>query len=327
MRRRDFISLIGGSAVAWPLATLAQQPERMRRVGIVMPYTKGDSEMEARVRVFKLELEKLGWSEGHQVQFDEHWTTDDMSLIRTHAANLVESKPDVIIAIGGRVVPVIMQLSASIPIVVPGGSEPAQAGYAKTLARPGGNVTGFALFELSMFGKSLQILKQIAPSIVRVALIYNPDNPRSAIHRQVSEAASRALAIEPIAAPIHGLVDIDHVVASLGKNSGIFFLPDVTSVGLRNQIVDLVARNGLPAIYFDPSFVKIGGLAFYGADRIDLFRRCAGYVDRILRGEKPGDLPFEQPTKYQLTINLTAAKALGLTISPSMLVSADEVIE
>jgi ABC-type uncharacterized transport system substrate-binding protein len=326
MRRREFISLVGAIA-AWPFVTRAQQANHMRRVGIVMPYGKGDPEMEARVRAFKLELEKLGWSEHHQVEFDEHWTTDDMSLVRTHAVDLVGSKPDVVIAVGGRVVPIMMQLSTTIPIVVPGGSDPAQAGYAKTLARPGGNVTGFALFELSIFGKSLQILKQIAPGIVRVALIYNPDNPRSTIYRQVSETACGPLGIEPISAPIHEFSDIDRAINELSGDSGIFFFPDITTVALRREIVDLVARRRLPAIYFDPSFVKIGGLAFYGADRFDLFRRSASYVDRILRGEKPGDLPFEQPTKYQLTINLTAAKALGLTISPSLLVSAEEVIE
>ena len=294
-----------------------------------MPYAKGDTENEALIRAFKQELEKLGWTEGHTVQFDEHWTTDDMGLVRSHAANLMAAKPDVVVATGGRVIPILMQLSSSIPIVLPGGGDPVRVGYAKTLAHPGGNVTGFALFELSIMGKSLEILKQIAPAIVRVALIYNPDNPNSIVYRQNSEAASGPLGIEPLDVPIPRLADIDHAVTSLAdsKNAGVFFLPDVTTLGLRDEIVDLIAQQRLPAIYWDSSFVKIGGLAFYGVDRTDIFRRSAGYVDRILRGEKPGDLPFQQPTKYALVINLRTAKTLGLTVPPALLTSADEVIE
>jgi putative ABC transport system substrate-binding protein len=329
MRRRDFIKVITGGVVVWPRIAPAQQGVRVKRVGIVMPYAKGDTENEGRLRAFKEELEKLGWVEGRNVQFDEHWTTDDLSLVRAHATSLMGSKPDVVIATGGRVVPILEQLSNSIPIVLPGGSDPVRAGYAKTLAKPGGNVTGFAAFELPMLGKSLELLKQIAPATVRIALIYNPDNPNTIIYRQASESASRSLAIELIAAPIHGLADIERTLASLadGQNGGIYFLPDITTLGLRREIVDLVASHRLPAIYSDSSFVKIGGLAFYGADRIDIFRRSAVYVDRILRGEKPGDLPFQQPTKYQFTINLKTAKALGLTIPPSVLAGADEVIE
>jgi putative ABC transport system substrate-binding protein len=220
-------------------------------------------------------------------------------------------------------------LPRSIPIVLPGGSDPVGAGYAKTLAQPGGNVTGFTLLEYSMLGKSLEILKQIAPDIVRVALIYNPDNPNATIYRRTAETASKPLAIEPLAAPIHGLSDIDRTVASLAvnPNSGIFFLPDVSTLALRQEIVDLTTRHRLPAIYWDASFVKLGGLVFYGVDRIDLFRRSAAYVDRILRGEKAADLPFQQPTKNQLVINLKAAKGLGLTVPRSLLATADEVIE
>jgi putative ABC transport system substrate-binding protein len=214
-------------------------------------------------------------------------------------------------------------------IVLPGGGDPVRVGYAKTLAHPGGNVTGFTLIEMSMLGKSLEILKQIAPALVRVGLIYNPDNPNSVIYRQVSEAATDPLRIELIAAPIHSLVDIDRAITSLAErqNSGVFFVPDVTTLSLRREVVDLAARHRLPAIYWDASFVKIGGLAFYGADRMDIFRRSAGYVDRILRGEKAGDLPFQQPTKYEFTINLKTAQTLGLTISPYLLALADEVIE
>ena len=252
-----------------------------------------------------------------------------MDVVRAEAASLMASNPDVVIATGGRVVPVLMQLSRSIPIVLPGAADPVVAGYAKTLARPGGNVTGFTFLEFSMFGKSLEIFKQIAPAIARVSLIYNPDNPNTAIARRAAETASQPLAIEPIATPIHGLSDIDRAVTNLAvnPNSGVFFFPDVSTLALRQEIVELIARHRLPAMYWDASFVKIGGLAFYGVDRIDLYRRSAAYVDRILRGEKASDLPFQQPTKYELIINLKVAKELGLTVPLSLLATADEVIE
>jgi ABC-type uncharacterized transport system substrate-binding protein len=328
MRRREFITFLGGFA-AWPLAARAQQPGRVRRVGILMPYPKGDSEYEARLRAFKQELAKLGWTDGANVRFDEHWTTDNMDMVRSHAASVVASNPDIIVTTGGRVVPVFMRLTRSIPMVLPSASDPVGVGYAQSLAHPGGNVTGFTALELSILGKSLEILKQIRPATVRVALIYNPDNPNSVVYRRISEAASAPLAIEPIDLPIHGMADIDRAVASLAErgNSGIFFLPDLTISALRDDVVGLVARRRVPAIYSEPFFVKLGGLAFYGADRMEGFRRSAGYVDRILRGEKPGDLPFQQPTKFELAINLKTAKALGLTVPPGLLVAADEVIE
>jgi len=329
IRRREFITLLGGAAAAWPLAAQAQQGERVRRVGIVMPYPRGDSENEARVRAFKQELAKLGWTDGGNIRFDERWTTDDMSRVWAEAASLMASNPDVVVATGGRVVPVLMQLSRSIPIVLPGVSDPVGVGWVQSLAHPGGNVTGFTSLELSTLGKSLEILKQIAPAVVRVALIYNPDNPNSVHYRRISEAASAPLAIEVTDHPVHGLADIDRAVTNLADrgNSGIFFLPDLTTNALRDDVVGLVARRRVPAIYSEPFFVKLGGLAFYGADRLEGFRRSAGYVDRILRGEKPGDLPFQQPTKYELILNRTAAKALGLELSPALLALADEVIE
>jgi putative tryptophan/tyrosine transport system substrate-binding protein len=328
MNRRDFITLLGGAA-AWPLAARAQQGERMRRIGIVMPFAKGDSEGETRIRVFKQELAKLGWTDGGNIQFDERWPADNMDLVRSHAASLVASNPDIIVASGGRIVPVLMRLTRSIPIVLPGATDPVGVGWAQSLARPGGNVTGFTAFELAMLGKSLEILKQVAPAVVRVALIFNPDNPNSVHYRRISEGASARLAIETVDHPIHGLADIERAITSLAErgNSGIFFLPDITTNALRNDVVALVARHRVPAIYSEPFFVKIGGLAFYGPDRMEGFHRSAGYVDRILRGAKPGDLPFQQPTKYELIINSTAAKTLGLELSPALLALADEVIE
>jgi putative tryptophan/tyrosine transport system substrate-binding protein len=327
MRRRDFIHVIAGSAAAWPLAAYAQT--RMRRVGIVMPYPKGDAEYEVRIRVLRQELAKLGWTEGSNIQFDERWTTDNMDVVRAETASLIASDPDVIVATGGRVVPLLMQLSRLIPIVVPGVSDPVGAGWVQSLARPGGNVTGFTFMELSVFGKLLETLKQIAPATSRVAFFYNPDNPVTVFFRRAFEAAAPPLAIEPLAVPIHGLTDIDEAMASLGErqNTAVLFPPDITLQALRAEVVALTARHRLPAIYTDPMFVKIGGLASYGADRLDLYRRAASYVDRILRGEKPADLPFQQPTKFEFVLNLKTAKTLGLTIPDTLLVSADEVIE
>src|SRR5262249_51914289 len=239
LNRRGVITLLGGAATTWPLAARAQQPSRVRRIGIVMPYAKGDTDNEARVQAFKQELEKLGWAEGRQAQFDEHWTTDNIELVRSQAARLMASHPDVVLATSGRVVSVLMQLSNSIPIVLPGGSDPVGVGYAKALARPGGNVTGFTLFELPMLGKSLEILKQIAPAIVRVALIYNPDNPNSVRYRESAKAATGSLGVELVDAPIHGLADIDRALTNLanGGNGGIPFLPHITTLGPPHQSV------------------------------------------------------------------------------------------
>jgi putative ABC transport system substrate-binding protein len=235
----------------------------------------------------------------------------------------VASNPDVVVATGGRVIPLLMQLSHTIPIVIPGVSDPVRVGYVQSLARPGGNVTGFTSFDLSIFGKMLETLKRIAPATARVAFVFNPDNPITVFFRQAFEAAAGPLAIEPIIVPIHGIDDIDRAAAGLAQR----FPPDLTLQALRAEVVALVARHRLPTIYSDPAFPKIGGLAFYGPDRLDLYRSAAGYVDRILRGEKPGDLPFQQPTKYQLILNLKTAKALGIELPPTVLALADEVIE
>jgi putative ABC transport system substrate-binding protein len=294
-----------------------------------MPFARGDAEYSERILAFRKELERLGWTDGGNVRFDERWTTDNMEIVRTEAANLIATKPDVIFAIGGRVVPVLMQLSRSIPIVVPGAGDPVGVGWVGSLAHPGGNVTGFAMLELSILGKSLDILKQIAPRIARVALIYNPDNPNSVFYRRMVESASNQLAVESVAVPIHSFADIEHAIATLTEqqNAGVFFPGDVTTTSLRNKIVDLVARHRVPALYAEPAFMKVGGLASYGANRSELFRRSAEYVDRILRGEKAGDLPFQQPTKYELKLNLKTAGALGLTVPQNLLAIVDEVIE
>src|SRR5262245_51941124 len=328
MKRRDFISLLGGAA-GWPLAARAQQAERMRRVGILMPYPPTDLEFQERVRAFRDELARLGWTRDRNIQFDERWTTDNMDLVRANAVNLLELKPDAVIGTGGRVIPVLMQLTRSVPIILPGVSDPVATGVAQSLARPGGNVTGFTSFEHSIFGKWLEMLKQIAPATARVATIFNPDNPNTALYRRLFEADARTLAVQAIIAPIHGIDDIDRVLETLSQqpNGAVLFAPDLTTNQLRDQLIPIVARHRLPAIYADSVMVKSGGLISYAADRTEIFRRTASYVDRVLRGEKPGDLPFQQPTKYELTINLKTARALGVEIPPMLLASADDVIE
>jgi putative tryptophan/tyrosine transport system substrate-binding protein len=328
IKRREFITLLGGAA-AWPLAAEAQQPERMRRIGILMPYAPTDMEVQARVRAFQEELRKKGWARGVNVQFDERWTTDNMDLVRAAAANLAELQPDAILAVGGRVIPILMQATGTVPIVVPGGPEPVERGWIKSLARPGGNVTGFANLEHSVIGKMLQTLKELAPSITRVAMLYNPDNVGATLFVRSFEAAAPPLGVQAIPSPIHGLADIERAVVAMAAqpNGGIFAAPDVTITSLMKEIVALITRHRLPAIYSERFAIAHGGLAFYGVDRIEFYRGAASYVDRILRGEKPGDLPYQQPTKYELVINRKAATALGLEIPPRLLFTADEVIE
>jgi putative ABC transport system substrate-binding protein len=329
IRRREFVSTLLGGAAAWPVVARAQQPDRIRRVGILMPFSPSDAESRTRIKAFKEEMRSRGWVAGETVQFDERWTTDNMDLIRSAAANLVELKTEAILAVGGRVVPILIQLTRTIPIVVPGGIDPVARGWAASIAHPGGNVTGFAMLELSVISKMLQILKEIAPNVSRVAMIYNPDNPAATFFVSSFEPAARALGIEPIISHIHGLADIEGAVATMAAqpNGGIFCAPDVTVSRLIEQTVAVVTRHRLPAIYDERVSVNYGGLAYYGVDRVELYRGAASYVDRILRGEKPGDLPYQQPTKYELVINLKTAKALGLTVPPSLLATADEVIE
>ena len=328
MKRRAFISLVAGAA-AWPFATRAQQGERIRRIAILMPFLPTNAEMQTRVRAFREELGKRGWTAGVNVKFDERWTSDNMDLIRSAATNIVELDPDAILAVGGRVIPILMERTRSIPIVNPGGSDPVGRGYAESLARPGGNVTGFAVMELSVISKMLQTLKDIAPNVARVRIIYNPDNPVGAFFARSFESAAAPLGIEPTIGQVHGLADIERAVAAAADqpNSGIFVPPDVTMSAFVEQTVASVARHRLPSIFSERVFVTNGGLVYYGADRVELYRGAASYVDRILRGERAGDLPYQQPIKYELVVNLKTAKSLGLTVSQSLLASTDEVIE
>src|SRR5215470_16596521 len=329
MRRRAFITLLGGAAAVWPLAAGAQQPQRTRLVGILMPFPESDAAQQTRFRAFRQELTKLGWSEGSDVQFDVRWTTDNMGLVRTAATDLVQLKPDVIVTVGDRIIPVLTQLTRSIPIVAVA-SDFLGSGFVESLARPGGNVTGFSLIEFSVIGKVVETLKQMAPGISRVGIIYNPDNPVGAIYLNSFKADAAQLAVQPIDLPVHGPAEIERAIARLAEqpNGGFITPPDLTIAALATEITTLAARYRVPAIYSgSPFYVRRGGLASYGPDIVEVYRRQASYVDRVLRGEKPSDLPIQQPTNYQLVINLKTAKALGLEVPPTLLARADEVIE
>jgi putative ABC transport system substrate-binding protein len=327
--RRELLAALGCAAVAWPLAARAQQPHRTRLVGILMPFPESDAAQQARFRAFRQELTKLGWSEGSDVQFDVRWTTDNMDLVRAAAADLVKLKPDVIASVGDRIIPVLTQLTRSIPIVAVA-SDFLGSGFVESLARPGGNLTGFSLIEFSVIGKMVEALKQMAPGISRVGIIYNPDNPVGAVYLNSFKAVAAQLAVQPIDLPVHGPAEIERAIGSLAEqpNGGFITPPDLTVAALATEITTLAARHSVPAIYSgSPFYVRRGGLASYGPDIVDVYRRLAAYVDRVLRGEKPRDLPIQQPTNYQLAINLKTAKALGLTVPPTLLATADEVIE
>jgi putative ABC transport system substrate-binding protein len=329
LRRRDFIRLWGGATALWLPAARGEPPPAARRVGIILPYADTNSEYLKNVAALRDELRQRGWIEGGNLQIDIRWATDDMARVRSEAANLVQSKPDIMLAVGGRVVPVLMQLSSTIPIVVPGASDPVGVGWIQSLARPGGNVTGFTFLELSIFGKMLELLKEVAPDTRRVAMIFNPDNPSTVVFRRWFEDGARKLALEPVEIPVHGIGDFARAVAETAghQNSAVFVPPDVTLQGSRTEVVQLITKARLAAVYADETYIRTGGLMAYAVDRRALWRRAAEYVDRILHGEKPADLPFQQPTRYQLVINVGAAKALDLRIPPSVMIAADEVIE
>jgi putative ABC transport system substrate-binding protein len=328
MRRREFIGLVGGAAT-WPLAARAQRGERIRRIGILMPFPQNDATVQARLRVFRQELLRLGWSDGGNVQFDERWSADNMETVRADAGSLVALNPDVLLIFSDRVISVFMKLTSSIPIVVLGTSDAIASGAAESLARPGHNVTGFSLIEFSMFGKMLEILKLMAPGISRVGIMYNPDNPVGTTYLRWFEPSAGQLRLQPISLPIHDAASIESAIVSMAEqpDGGVLAPPDLTTLIHRTQLINLAARHSVPVIYTAPLFSEAGGLVSYGPDILEMYRRAAGYVDRILRGEKPGDLPFQQPTTYRLQINLKTAKALGLTVPPALLTAADEVIE
>jgi putative ABC transport system substrate-binding protein len=329
MRRREFITLLGGAAAMWPLAARTQEGERLRRVGVLVAHTAGE-EYQARIRVFQQALALLGWTDGRNVQIDTRWATTNAGEIRRHAAELVASAPDVILAATGTttVVP-LLQATRTIPIVFVVVVDPVGAGFVASLARPGGNATGFLLFEYSLSAKWLELLKQTAPGVTRVAVLRDPTIASGIGQFGAVQSAAPSLGIEasPVDVRDAGEIERDITAFARASNGGVIVTAGPEVSRHRDLIVTLVARHRLPAIYTDRVFVTAGGLMSYGPDREEQYRRAAGYVDRILKGEKPADLPVQAPNKYELVINLKTAKALGLAVPPALLARSDDVVE
>ncbi len=329
MQRREFIMLLGGAAAAWPFAVHAQQTERMRRIGILLPAAADDAEYQARLAAFLQGLALLGWSIGRNVRIDTRWATTDAAEIRRHAAELAALAPDVILAPAATTVGPLLQATRTVPIVFPGIVDPVGAGFVDSLARPGGNATGFMQFEYSLSGKWLELLKQIAPSVTQVAVLRDPANPTGIGQFGVIQAVAPSLRVEVNPVNMRDADEIERAVAAFARapNGGLIVTTSGAAALHRNLIITLAARHKLPAVYAERFFAAAGGLVSYGPDYIDQYRRAAGYVDRILKGEKPADLPVQAPTKYETVLNLKTAKALGLTLPPTLLARADEVIE
>jgi ABC-type uncharacterized transport system substrate-binding protein len=330
MRRREFITLLGGAvAAAWPLAAQAQQPERMRRIGVLMNAAAADSEYQSWLGAFLKALPELGWIDGRNVRIDTRWATTNAAEIRKHAAELAALAPDVILAPGASTVGPLLQVTRTAPIVFPIIVDPVAGGFVDSLARPGGNATGFMLFEYSISGKWLELLKQIAPGVTRVAVLGNTDTSTGPAQFGVIQAVAPALRVEVSSFNKRDASEIERAITAFARspNGGLIMTAGGPALIHRDLIITLAARHKLPAVYFDRAFVAAGGLLSYGPDRIDLYRRAAGYVDRILKGEKPADMPVQAPTKYQLVINLKTAKALGLDVPVHLQQIADEVME
>jgi putative tryptophan/tyrosine transport system substrate-binding protein len=333
MRRREFIKLVGGAA-AWPLAARAQQPERMRRIGVLIGFDESDPEGQARLAAFRQGLEVLGWTDGSNLRIDYRRFSGDLDRVRAAAAELVSLTPDVILAYAPPAVAALRRETRSIPIVFIQVSNPLGAGFVASMARPGGNITGFTSFELSIGGKWLGALKEIAPAVTRSAVIINPDNPAAGGFLGAIESAAPSLGVQIVPVVLRDASDPERAVMqrSLEKfavepNSGMIVLPDLNTIALRQAIVTLAARHRLPTVYPFRLFTTTGGLMSYGVDQIDQSRRAASYVQRILKGERPAELPVQAPTKFELAINLRTARALGLEMPAALLARADEVIE
>jgi ABC-type uncharacterized transport system substrate-binding protein len=328
MKRREFISLLGGAAAAWPLAARAQQPDRMRRVGVLMTTAADDPEGQARIAAFLQGLQQWGWTVGGNVRIDIRFSADNAAT-RKHANDLASLAPDVILANSSAAVGPLLQATRTVPIVFAVVADPVGAGFVDSLARPGGNATGFTPFEYGLSGKWLELLKQIAPSVTRVAVIRDPTTAAGLGQFGALQAVAPSLGVEVSPINLRDAGEIEPAIAAFvrSSNDGLIVTGSPLALGHRDLIVALAARHKLPAVYPARFFVAAGGLISYGPDFLDQFRRAAGYVDRILKGEKPSDLPVQAATKYQLTINLKTAKALGLDVPAKLLALADEVIE
>ena len=327
LKRREFITLIGGAA-AWPLAASAQQSDQVRRIGMLLALAEDDPETKARLAAFRQGLEKRGWSEGRNVRIDYRFAPDS-AQVQVLAKELVALQPDVILANSTPVTAALQRESRTIPIVFAIVADPIGSGFVASLPRPGGNITGVMLYEASVTGKWLAMLKEIAPSLVRAALVANPRTAAYDYYLQAAEAAAPSVGIEPVPTLVENATDIERAIESFASapNGGLVLIPDVMATVHRDLIIALAARHRIPAVYYSRIFVAAGGLMSYGNDFVDVFRQAASYVDRILRGDKPADLPVQAATKFETIINLKTAKALGLTVPPGLLVAADEVIE
>jgi len=331
MRRREFITLLCGAATTWPLAALAQQPERVRRIGVLMGYAESDRAAQSWLAAFRGALTKLGWTEGSNLRIELRWSANNPDRMRTLAKELVDLRPDAILGATTPVVGALAHETRTISIVFTGVSDPIGSGFAANLAHPGGNITGFqANGDPALGGKWVEQLKEIAPRTVRVALLFNPATtvPIQYFMPSIQTAAS-SFAVQVSATPVHAADGIEGVIAAQGRDpeGGLIAMPDVSNDVNRELIIALAARYRVPTIYYNRFFSELGGLISYGDVRSEQFRLAAGYIDRILKGEKPADLPVQVPTKFELVINLKTAKALGLTIPPSVLARADEAIE
>jgi putative tryptophan/tyrosine transport system substrate-binding protein len=329
MKRREFIAFVGGAAVTWPLAGRAQQSEQKRRVGVLMGLAADDAEAQDRIVAFEQGLRQLGWTNGGNLQVDYRRGAGDANSTRRYADELLALAPDVILASGGTVVGPLLQATRTVPIVFTQTPDPVAAGFVASLARPGGNATGFTTFEYGMSGKWLELLKEIAPGVTRAAVLRDPTIPAGVGQFASIQSVAPSFGVELSPVNVHDASEIERDVTAFarGSNRGLI----VTSSGLaavhRQLIITLAARHRMPAIYSYRYFATSGGLISYGPDPIDQYRRAAGYVDRILKGEKPADLPVQTPTKFEMTINLKTAKELGITVPPTLLARADEVIE
>jgi putative ABC transport system substrate-binding protein len=328
LRRRKFIAGLGGAA-AWPLAVRAQQGDRVRRIGVLMGGNENDPFTKTVVSAFIQALAGLGWTDGRNVRIDLRYAGADINRIRALAQELVGSQPDIILTSATPATAAVQRETRTIPIVFPGVSDPVASGIVPRLNQPGGNITGFALFETTLAGKWLELLSEIAPGLKRAAIMFNPDTAPASAYMPSFETAARSLKVVPITAPVHTDVEIETAIIALGREpgGGLVVIPDGFTVVHRAPIISAAARNNVPAVYSQSDFTRDGGLLSYGPDLVDNWRRAASYVDRILRGEKPGDLPVQFPTKFEMILNLKTAKALDLAVPLTLRAIANEVIE
>ena len=331
MRRRQFITLLGGAAVAWPLTARAQQPDRVRRIGALVSggIDVDDLDMQTRIGAFQQGLQQLGWADGRNFRIDVRMGGGDADRTRRYAEELVALAPDVILVTGAAGVTPILKATRTVPVVFTSVVDPVGAGFVESLARPGGNATGFVSFEYGLSAKLLELLKEVAPGVKRVAVIRDPDISAGTGQFGAIQAAAPSLGLDLIAINPREAGEVERAIAAFARtpNGGLITTSSALAVIRRDLIIGLAAKHKLPAIYYRRLFAASGGLVSYGSDVIDQLRRAAGYVDRILKGEKPDELPVQAPNKYEFVINLKTAKALGLTIPPSVLARADEVIE